>query len=126
FSAISLIVSSIMIAIVIYTSVLERTKEIGVLRSIGARKKDVARVFISESMMIGFASGVIGVLFTFIIQYPVSAILYNILNIKSLMSMVWWHALVMITLSVTLSLLAGVVPSQMAANKDPVIALRSE
>lgn len=126
FSAISLIVSSIMIAIVIYTSVLERTKEIGVLRSLGARKKDIARVFNSEAIMIGFISGAIGVLFTFIMQYPVSAILKNMIGIGNLMSLVWWHAILMIVLSMFLSMIAGIIPAQLAANKDPVTALRSD
>jgi putative ABC transport system permease protein len=126
FSAISLIVSSIMIAIITYTSVLERTKEIGILRSLGARKKDVARVFNSETSIIGVFSGIIGVIFVGILQVPVSILLESMLGIPNLMTVLWWHGILMVALSVVLSLISGIIPSQVAANKNPVHALKSE
>lgn len=126
FSAISLIVSTIMIAIIIYTSVLERRKEIGVLRSLGARKKDISRVFIAESSMIGLYSGVIGIICSLILSVIGSVILFSVFKIANLMFVSWWHCLLMLVISIVLSMLAGFVPSRMAANKDPAIALRSE
>ncbi len=126
FAAISLIVSTIMIAIIIYTSVLERRKEIGVLRSIGARKKDVARVFLAESAILGGYSGIIGIFISYLFSLAISAILKSLLGIPHLMSVEWWHALMMFCLSVFLSMLAGFIPSRIAAKKDPAIALRSE
>lgn len=126
FAAISLVVSTIMIAIIIYTSVLERRKEIGVLRSIGARKKDVARVFIAESAILGGYSGVIGIIVSFILSIVGSKILEVVFEIRGLMSVTWWHCLMMLVISVLLSVLAGFIPSRIAAKKDPAIALRSE
>ncbi|MDR3217132.1 MAG: ABC transporter ATP-binding protein/permease [Clostridiaceae bacterium] len=126
FSAISLIVSSIMIAIITYTSVLERTKEIGILRSLGARKKDIARVFNSETSLIGVFSGIIGIVFVGILQVPISILLEKMLGIPDLMTVLWWHGILMVALSVVLSLIAGVIPSQVAANKNPVSALKAE
>ncbi len=126
FAAISLVVSTIMIAIIIYTSVLERRKEIGVLRSIGARKKDVARVFLAESAILGGYSGIIGVLISFILSLGISALLEKIFGIAGIMTMEWWHAVMMLGISVLLSMFAGFVPSRVAAKKDPAIALRSE
>lgn len=126
FAAISLVVSTIMIAIIIYTSVLERRKEIGVLRSIGARKRDISRVFIAESAILGGYSGVIGIIISVALSFAGSAILKAIFQISGLMSIVWWHCLVMLAVSILLSMLAGFIPSRIAANKDPAIALRSE
>ncbi len=126
FAAISLVVSTIMIAIIIYTSVLERRKEIGVLRSIGARKKDVARVFIAESAILGGYSGIIGVVMSYIISLIGSAILKSVFKITGLMDVTWWHCLAMFALSVVLSMFAGFIPSRIASKKDPAIALRSE
>ena len=126
FAAISLIVSTIMIAIIIYTSVLERRKEIGVLRSIGARKRDISRVFIAESAILGGYSGLIGVILSVAFSFIGSAILKAVFQISGLMNVVWWHCLVMLAVSVLLSMLAGFIPSRIAANKDPAIALRSE
>lgn len=126
FAAISLIVSTIMIAIIIYTSVLERRKEIGVLRSIGARKKDISRVFIAESAILGGYSGFIGVIISVIICVLASYIIEFVLGIAGLVSVSWWECLVMFFISVILSMLAGFIPSRIAANKDPAIALRSE
>ena len=126
FAAISLIVSTIMIAIIIYTSVLERRKEIGVLRSIGARKKDVARVFLAESAILGGYSGLIGVIVSWLLSLGISAILEHVFGFVGLMHVEWWHAVMMLGISVLLSMLAGFIPSRIAAKKDPAIALRSE
>ena len=126
FAAISLIVSTIMIAIIIYTSVLERRKEIGVLRSLGARKKDISRVFIAESAILGAYSGAIGVLVAAAVSVAGSAILSAVLGISGLMSVSWWQCLVMFGISILLSVIAGFIPSRIAAKKDPTTALRSE
>lgn len=126
FAAISLIVSTIMIAIIIYTSVLERRKEIGVLRSIGARKKDISRVFLAESAILGGYSGIIGIIISAIISAIGSVILKSVFNIEGLMTITWWHCLMMFLISVFLSMLAGFIPARIASKKDPAIALRSE
>ncbi len=126
FAAISLVVSSIMIAIIIYTSVIERKKEIGVLRSIGARKKDISRVFISESAMIGFAAGVMGVLIAAVLFMPINLIMQNYLHVGGLLKIEWWHVVMMICISVILAVLAGFIPSRIASKKDPVTCLREE
>ncbi|MCI8733153.1 MAG: ABC transporter ATP-binding protein/permease [Clostridia bacterium] len=126
FAAISLVVSTIMIAIIIYTSVLERRKEIGVLRSIGARKKDISRVFLAESAILGGYSGLIGIIISTIISFIGSAVLKLIFNIEGLMSITWWHCLMMMVISVFLSMFAGFIPARIASKKDPAIALRSE
>ncbi len=126
FAAVSLVVSTIMIAIIIYTSVLERRKEIGVLRSIGARKKDISRVFLAESAILGGYSGLIGILVSYLISLLGSFVLRVVFEIEGLMSVTWWHCLMMILISVLLSMLAGFIPSRIAAKKDPAIALRSE
>lgn len=126
FAAISLVVSTIMISIIIYTSVLERRKEIGVLRSIGARKKDVTRVFLAESAILGAYSGVIGILVSVILSFSTGAILEKVVHIRGLMSLEWWHCLMMLAISIVLSMLAGFIPARIAAKKDPAIALRSE
>ncbi len=126
FAAISLVVSTIMIAIIIYTSVLERRKEIGVLRSIGARKRDISRVFLAESAILGGYSGLIGLLISYIISVIGSVILESLFSIQGLMTVEWWHCVMMFLISIVLSMLAGFIPSRIAANKDPAIALRSE
>ena len=126
FAAISLIVSTIMIAIIIYTSVLERRKEIGVLRSIGARKKDISRVFLAESAILGGYSGLIGVIISVGFSFAISAILKTIFKISGLMYISWWQCLLMFAISILLSMFAGFIPSRIAAKKDPAIALRSE
>ena len=126
FAAISLVVSTIMIAIIIYTSVLERRKEIGVLRSIGARKKDISRVFLAESAILGAYSGLIGLLVSYLISLLGAFILKVVFSIDGLMEVKWWHCVMMLGISVLLSMLAGFIPSRIAAKKDPAIALRSE
>lgn len=129
FAAISLIVSSVMIGIITYASVIERTKEIGVLRSIGARKKDISRVFNAETMLIGVCSGLIGVLLAFALTFPISAIIKAVAGgaiAESLAVLDPLAALILVVISTSLTLISGLVPSRIAAKKDPVKALRSE
>ena len=127
FAGISLIVSSIMIGILTYVSVVERTKEIGILRAIGARKKDITRIFIAEAGLIGFASGAIGVLVAMGLAIPISSSIANALKIESFSANLDLKAIVgLILLSLVLTLIASIIPSRMAAKKDPVEALRTE
>ena len=126
FAAISLVVSSVMIGIITYVSVVERTKEIGILRSLGARKIDISNVFNAETFIIGLLAGVIGVIVTYILSIPVNLIIYNLVEIGTLCMLSPWHALLMIVVSFALTLIAGLVPSSVAAKKDPVEALRTE
>ncbi len=126
FAAISLIVSSIMIAIIIYTSVLERRKEIGVLRSLGARKKDISRVFISESALIGLVAGILGVIIAAILFMPINLVMQHYLHVSNLLQIEWWHAVMMIAISVVLAILAGFIPSRIASKKDPVTCLHED
>ena len=126
FVSISLVVSSIMIGIITYISVLERTKEIGILRAVGASKKDVSRVFNAETMIIGLFAGVIGIGATVLLCFPISWIARSVTNIQSLTAVLPWYGYLLIVLSVGLTLIAGIFPSRMAAKKDPVVALRTE
>lgn len=126
FVAISLVVSSIMIGIITYISVLERTKEIGILRSIGASKKDVARVFNAETAVIGFGAGVIGILSTLVLEIPINLLLKYAAKIPAAAELPVLGAVILVIISVSLTLIAGLIPSRMAANKDPVEALRTE
>lgn len=127
FAGISLIVSSIMIGILTYVSVVERTKEIGILRAIGARKKDITRIFIAEAGLVGFASGAIGVLVAMGLAIPISSSIANALKIESFSANLDVKAIVgLILLSLVLTLIASIIPSRMAAKKDPVEALRTE
>ena len=126
FSAISLVVSSIMIAIITYTSVVERTREIGVLRAIGARKRDIASIFNSETLIEGTLSGLVGVFLAWIITLPINVVVYKRFQIVNIADLEWWHVVAMFALSIGLSMLSGLIPSQLAAKKDPVYALRSE
>ena len=126
FTAISLVVSSVMIGIITYVSVVERTKEIGVLRSLGARKKDIKNLFNAETFIIGLASGVFGVAVTYLISIAVNAILGVLTGISTLASLPFGSAVIMIVISITLTLISGLIPAGAAARKDPVIALRTE
>ncbi len=126
FVAISLIVSSIMIGIITYISVLERTKEIGILRSIGASKKDVSRVFNAETVIIGLISGAIGIGVTLLLLIPINLIIENMTNISGLAALPPLAGLILVAISVFLTLIAGLLPSRVAAKKDPVVALRTE
>ncbi len=129
FASISLVVSCVMTGIITYISVIERTKEIGVLRAVGARKTDVGRLFEAESMIVGFVSGVIGVIAAILISIPVNLILNhqfpdaaigNIANLHPL------HGVLLVVISVVLTFISGLIPARVAAKKDPVVALRTE
>lgn len=126
FVAISLIVSSIMIGIITYISVLERTKEIGILRSIGASKKDISRVFNAETFIIGLFSGLIGIGVTVLINIPISKVIESYINVAGVSALPWKGGVILVIISVILTLIGGLIPSRLAAKKDPVIALRSE
>ncbi len=126
FVAISLFVSSIMIAIITYISVIERTKEIGILRAIGASKKDISRVFNAETLIEGACAGIMGILVTCLINIPVNIIIKEALNITGIASLPYAGAIILIIISIILTLIAGLIPSRMASKKDPVVALRSE
>lgn len=126
FSAVSLIVSSIMISIITYTSVLERRKEIGVLRSIGARKLDVSNLFISETSIIGMISGALGIGFGYLLVYIANVIIKKVIEIPNLLHLDWYYAISLFVISFFLSMIAGIIPAAIAANKDPVECLRSE
>ncbi len=126
FVAISLVVSSIMIGIITYISVLERTKEIGILRSIGASKKDVSRVFNAETLIEGFVSGALGIVITLILCIPANRIIENVTTIAGVAKLPVAGAVILVIISMVLTLIAGFVPAKMAAKKDPVVALRTE
>ena len=125
FVSISLVVSSIMIGIITYISVLERTKEIGILRAIGASKRDISRVFNAETLIVGFAAGAIGILMTLLLCIPANMIFEHFTGIERI-AVLPWAGLLLIVLSVVLTMIAGFFPSKMAAKKDPVEALRTE
>ncbi len=126
FVGISLVVSSIMIGIITYVSVLERTKEIGILKSIGASKKDISRVFNAETLIVGFTAGMFGILVSLLLTIPINAILQSITGIANVAQMPIVGAVILVLLSMALTLIAGLIPSKIAARKDPVVALRSE
>ncbi|MBO5463155.1 MAG: ABC transporter ATP-binding protein/permease [Clostridia bacterium] len=126
FVAISLVVSSIMIGIITYISVLERTKEIGILRSIGASKKDIARVFNAETAIIGFGAGVIGILSTLLLEIPINLLLKYAAHVPATASLPVAGGVILVVISISLTLIAGLIPARMAAKKDPVEALRTE
>lgn len=126
FVAISLIVSSIMISIITYISVLERTKEIGILRAMGASKKDIRRIFTAETAIEGLISGVLGITITFLATFPINAIVAKMTNVGNVAQLPIEVALILIGISIVLTMLAGLIPSRIAAKKDPVESLRSE
>ena len=126
FVSISLVVSSIMIGIITYISVLERTKEIGILRSIGASKKDVSRVFNAETFIIGLTSGCMGILITILLNIPISTIVSSKTGVEHIAKLPWQGAIILILISLVLTLIAGLIPSKYASKKDPVEALRTE
>lgn len=126
FVAISLVVSSIMIGVITYISVLERKKEIGILRSIGASKGNISRVFNAETIIVGFTAGVIGIGLTMLACIPANAIVYSLFDVANVASLPWQAAVILVAISVFLTFLAGLIPSSAASRKDPVEALRSE
>ncbi|MGI6239730.1 MAG: FtsX-like permease family protein, partial [Christensenellales bacterium] len=126
FVAISLVVSSIMIGIITYISVLERTKEIGILRSIGASKRDIARVFNAETLVVGFVSGALGILISFALTFPINALIRHLANISGVAQLPALGAAILIAISMFLTWIAGLIPSGIASRKDPVVALRTE
>lgn len=126
FVSVSLIVSSIMIGIITYISVLERTKEIGILRSIGASKKDITRVFNAETFIIGLISGVLGILITLVLNVPISVVVENMTGVSHIAKLPVNGAVFLILIDLVLTILAGLIPSKIASKKDPVEALRSE
>ena len=127
FVAISLIVSSIMIGVITLISVQERTKEIGILRAIGASKRDVSSMFNAETIIIGLAAGLLGVLVTYLLCIPINIVVHHLTGIQNLNAILPIPAaLILIAISVLLTLISGLIPSRSAAKKDPVVALRSE
>lgn len=126
FVAISLIVSSIMIGIITYISVLERTKEIGILRAMGASKRDISNVFNAETLIVGFSAGVIGIAVTLLLNVPINIIIENITGIANVALLPWQGGVILVVISMLLTLIAGLVPAGVAAKKDPVEALRTE
>lgn len=126
FVGISLIVSSIMIGIITYISVLERTKEIGILRSIGASKKDISRIFNAETLIEGFVAGALGIIVTLILCVPANAIIKNVTSIANVAQLPVAGGVILVIISMLLTLIAGLIPARLAAKKDPVVALRSE
>ena len=126
FVSISLIVSSIMIGIITYISVLERTKEIGILRSIGASKKDISRVFNAETLIEGFVAGALGILITLLLCIPINLVVDSLTGLAGIAALPWQAAVILVAISILLTMIAGLIPSRMAAKKDPVVALRTE
>ena len=126
FVGISLVVSSIMIGIITYVSVLERTKEIGILKSIGASKKDISRVFNAETLIVGFSAGTLGVLITVLLTIPANMIIEAVSGVAGIAALPVREAIILIVLSMGLTLISGLIPAKLAAKKDPVVALRSE
>ena len=126
FVSISLVVSSIMIGIITYISVLERTKEIGILRAIGASKKDISRVFNAETLIVGLAAGLIGIGVTLLLNIPINAIIKALAGVSGIASLPVAGGVILVLISVFLTVIAGLIPSRVASKKDPVEALRTE
>lgn len=126
FTALSLVVSTVMVGIITYVSVVERIKEIGILRSVGARKKDIKRLFNAETFIIGLAAGVVGIVVTYLLSLIVNIIVGSIAGVYTIAALPIWQAFVMIGISVVLTLISGLIPAASAAKKDPVVALRTE
>ncbi len=125
-ACVSVIVTMLLIAIIMYISVQDRTREIGIMRAIGARKRDISNIFNVETMLLGFASGIIGVLLSFLIQFPGNLVFKYAMNMSGLLVMAWWHPLVLIGGAVVITTISGLIPASIASRKNPVIALRTE
>ena len=125
FTSLALVVSAFMIAVITYISVVERTKEIGIIRSVGGRKKDVSRLFIAETFMTGLFSGLFGLIITYIFEVIFNIVMFNLFRISGIANLTIWTALIMLGISILLSVLSGLIPSMKASHQDPVIALRS-
>ena len=126
FSSISLVVSSIMIAIITYISVLERTKEIGILRALGARKKDIKRVFNAETFIIGLTSGLLGIIIAYLLTIPTNHIIESLSGLAGVAKLNIIHAITLIIINIILTMIGGAIPARMASKKNPVEALRTE
>ncbi len=126
FVSVSLVVSSIMIGVITYISVLERTKEIGILRSVGASKRDISRVFNAETTIVGLTAGLIGIAVTLLLNIPINMIINSIANLGNISALPWEGGLILVAVSVIMTFIAGLIPAKMASNKDPVTALRTE
>ena len=126
FAGISLVTSMIMIAIITYTSVIERTKEIGVLKALGARKKDITRVFDAETAILGVFSGTLGVVIAYLLTFPINSIIYRLTELKNVAQLELHHAIILVLVSTVLTMLGGHIPARMAAKKDAAIALRAD
>ena len=126
FVAISLVVSSIMIGIITYISVLERTKEIGILRAIGASKKDISRVFNAETFIVGLIAGLLGIGVTVLLNIPITKIIYTVTGVTVTVSLPVAGGIILVLISMVLTIIAGLIPAKMASKKDPVEALRTE
>ena len=126
FVAISLVVSSIMIGIITYISVLERTKEIGILRSIGASKRDISRVFNAETFIVGLCAGLLGIGVTLLLNIPINMIIKSMTDISGLAKLPVMGGIILVLISMLLTIIAGLIPAKMASKKDPVEALRTE
>mgnify|MGYP003564043774 CR=1 FL=1 len=126
FVAISLVVSSIMIAIITYISVIERTKEIGILRAIGASKKDISRVFNAETIIIVFTAVLLGIIVTILLNFPINMIIEHVAGLKNVAKLPVAGGIILVLISVVLTMIGGLIPSKVASRKDPVEALRSE
>ena len=126
FVAISLIVSSIMIGIITYISVLERTKEIGILRAIGASKKDISRVFNAETFIVGLIAGLLGIGITILLTFPINSLIYKITGVAVNVALPPIGGVILVLISMILTIIAGLIPAKMASKKDPVEALRTE
>ncbi|MDE7075813.1 MAG: FtsX-like permease family protein, partial [Clostridia bacterium] len=126
FTALSLVVSTVMIGIITYVSVVERVKEIGILRAVGARKKDIKRLFNAETFIIGLVAGLFGILVTYLLSLVINVIVVALAGIWGIAALPWWQAIIMVAISVGLTLISGLIPAAAAAKKDPVVALRTE
>ncbi|RIA64868.1 ABC-type lipoprotein export system ATPase subunit [Anaeroplasma bactoclasticum] len=126
FTALSLVVSTVMIGIITYVSVVERVKEIGVIRALGGRKKDVSHLFNAETLIIGFSAGVLGIVITYLLSLLINIVLGAMVGVYTIAALPWYQAIIMIAISVFLTMIAGLIPASSAAKKDPVVALRTE